>query len=312
MGRNKKGLKFQLINKLDSLNRIGTSKHDQQVKNAALGLGYKSEYIHSIRTMELYKDDVSRFVLFLKDNNYDFKNISDISRNAVKQYVMSRNDKSAWTSHVSLAAMNKLFNYNLTTAECCLKTRQVTQIHNNRNETAHRELDKLRNSEQIKLIQACGCRRSSVTKINYNSCIFNSSGKVESIRCKEKGGKLNTYYVLPAYQDWLTSKIVTLVATPEKSLFTEFDANKHVNSHYYRNEYSCNLYNQLKDELNNEKGFYNDSQYMYYAINPTKVSENLRRYGENYKGYDTMLLSMLSQSLGHYRLDVCVNHYLRF
>lgn len=313
MGRNNHSLKFQLMERLDSLQRFGSKKHIQQIQNKKLGKGYKSDYIHSIRTMELYRSECIRFLDYLKDNNLKYKNINDIPRSVVADYIISRNSLSAWTSHVSLAAMNKIFGHFFTSSELVLKPRRVSEIKNNRNLVSHRTKELERYAHAVYYIRNCGFRRQSVSKICYNNFVFNSStGLAESVNVIEKGGKTNYYYILPEAAEQITQELELYKNKPTVPLFPDFDPNRHINTHNFRNEYSCSLFNQLKYESDNGAGFFNDSDFLNYGINSSRVSANFRKHGDYYKGYDTMLISLVSQCLGHFRLDVVVNHYLRF
>lgn len=313
MGRNNKNIKYQIMKKLDSLDRIGTSKHEQQIENLKQGRGYKSDYIHSVRTMELYKDEGARFADWLKDNSYTFKHIEDIPRSVIGEYIQSRDNLSAWTSHLTLAAMNKIFTQDFTTRELGIKQRCIEDITNNRGYGTSRDKDLQRNEDAVNFIRACGFRRSSVSTVNYNNFIYDKDGKLSCVEVIEKGGKLNHYYILPEYRDYCTNYVENFYNTHTQNtpLFADFDSNRHINCHWFRNEYSCNLYLQLKNETDNGESYFNGSDYLHY-INSSKVADNFKKHGDEYKGHDTMILSLVSQCLGHYRLDVCVNHYLRF
>lgn len=314
MSRNKSNLKHQMMKRLDSLSRIGASKHREQVRNQTQGRGYKSDFIHSIRTMELYKDEASRFCVWLKENGYTYKRLDVIPRSVAGEYIQSRNGLSAWTSHLSLAAINKLTGYNFTTRELGLKVRRVQDIRNNRGFAHSRPHLEKQFAPTLRFIRACGVRRSSVSAVSYRNFIFNKAGEPESVRVVEKGGKVNHYYILPEYRRELSDLLTSYYATHDLTapLFPNFDPHRHVNTHWYRNQYSCVLYRQLSDEAATGRPYYGGSEYLHYAIDSGKVARNIERYGSSYKEHDTEVLSLLSQSLGHFRLDVCTDHYLRF
>lgn len=315
MGRNNKNLKYQMMKKLDSLDRTKTSKYKEQKKNKELGRGYKSDYIHSVRTMTLYKDEAARFADWLKSSGFSYKTLSDIPRSVIADYLTSeRSGGSAWTAHLAMSAMNKLFNQNFTTRELGFKSRRIDDIKNNRG-FAKRDRPYLQQkyANEIHFLKACGCRRSTVSSVNYNSFVRDSNGKIEAVETVEKGGKHHYYYVLPEHSEWLTSYVDSFYSNHsfETVLFDNFDKSNHLNTHWFRNEYSVNLYNQLVSESESNKPFFNGSGYSEYAIKYDKIEDNLEKHGHEYKGYDTVILSLISQSLSHYRLDVCVNHYLR-
>lgn len=314
MSRNKSNLKHQMMKRLDSLSRIGASKHKEQVSNQAQGRGYKSDFIHSVRTMELYKNEASRFCTWLKENGYTYKRLDEIPRSVAGAYIQSRNHLSAWTSHLSLAAINKLTGYGFTTRELGLKVRRTQDIRNNRGFAHTRPHLEQQYASTLHFIQACGVRRSSVSTVNYGNFIFNKAGQPESVKVVEKGGKVNHYYILPEYRRELADLLTHYYATHDLTapLFPGFDPHRHINTHWYRNQYSCALYRQLAGEAAAGRPYYGGSDYRRYAIDNAKVERNIRRYGSTYKGHDTEVLSLLSQSLGHFRLDVCTDHYLRF
>ena len=297
------------------LSRIGTSKRAEQLANQRAGRGYKSDYIHSVRTLELYKDEAARFASYLTHNDLKYGSIDDVPRGVIATYIGSeRTHGSAWTAHVTLAAMNKIYSMHLTSRELGLRPRRLQDIRNNRGFAARsRPYLERKYTDEINFLKSCGCRRSSVASVSYNNFIFNSEGRIESIDTVEKGGKLNHYYILPKQQIWLTQYVSDFYQThdAETPLFDGFDKSCHLNCHWYRNEYSVNLYRQLLSEAEADKPFYGGSNYMDYAINIVKVANNISKYGEHYKGYDTTILSLVSQSLGHFRLDVVANHYLR-
>lgn len=314
MSRNKSNLKHQMMERLDRLSRIGTSKHKEQIQNQAQGRGYKSDFIHSVRTMELYKDEASRFCAWLKESGHVYKRLDEIPRSVAGEYIQSRNGLSAWTCHLSLAAINKLTGYAFTTRELGLKVRRVQDIRNNRGFAQTRPRLEQQYAPTLRFTQSCGVRRSSVTTINYGNFIFNKEGQPECVKVTEKGGKVNHYYILPEYRKELADLLAHYYAdhAPTTPLFPDFDPHRHINTHWYRNQYSCILYRQLSAEAAAGRPYYGGSNYLRYAIDSGKVERNIRRHGSTYKGHDTEVLSLLSQSLGHFRLDVCTDHYLRF
>ena len=313
MGRNNKNLKYQMMSRLDDKTRIGTSKYQEQIKNKLAGNGFKSDYIHSDRTRDLYKAEARYFDDWLKSNNYHFKKLEDVPREVIGTYLQERNQLSAWTSHLSMSALNKIFDCKFTGKELGMQSRRVVDIQNNRGFNASREVDLKRNEDAVNFIRGIGFRRSSVSTVNQSNFIYDKNGKLETVEVVEKGGKLNHYYILPEYQNYITEYVEKFYSThtPDTPLFSDFDKNKHINCHWYRNEYSCNLYLQLMREVENNESYFGGGDFLHY-INSSKVADNFSKHGDYYKDHDVMILSLVSQCLGHYRLDVCVNHYLRF
>lgn len=119
--------------------------------------------------------------------------------------------------------------------------------------------------------------------------------------------------MLNEYKDYVNNYLNERNLSPGEKLFTNFDPYGHINTHFYRNEYSCNLYKELLEQKQNNDSYYGNTPYYENYINTDKYFKNIDKIkGDEYKTYDKEIIGLLSQSLGHYRLDVVVNHYLRF
>ena len=198
MSRNKSNLKFQMMKKADSISRIGTSKKEARKLHKEETGKYGSPYIHGVKTLQNYKDELNRFCNWLKDNGFKYKNIEDIPKSTFSEYLQSQKERglSAYTVHASMACINKIFNTGFTKKELGLEQRKVNNITNNRGfSKSHPVLEK-RYETEINFIKAFGFRRSTVNNLTPESFIRDNIGVVYALETVEKGGKINHYYLL--------------------------------------------------------------------------------------------------------------------
>ena len=84
---------------------------------------------------------------------------------------------------------------------------------------------------------------------------------------------------------------------------------KNLNTHWYRGQYANSLYEELQTAKNSGQDYYNG--YRSTFINESKFEQAIQGHGETTKGYyDTECLALVSQSLGHNRIDVVYSNYL--
>lgn len=292
---------------------FGQSKYNAKQESYLIGNGGKVDGIYSIKTMETYKSAIKEFDNWQKGKGYRFKDISQISRSDLKDYLRERQDIqgcSAWTCSRDMAALNKCFNTNLTKLEVGLKKRQTKDIINNRglkNECRNSTLYK-RNQDIIYFITATGVRRQSLTVITPNNFKRDENGLIYAVNVREKGGKRRTCYVLSYYQKSITDFVNQKIADTGAYSHLWDKVNKNINTHWYRAEYAERLYKELEQSKLSNMPFFNG----HYGelINQSKLEIATKKYGKTCKGYDTELLAMVSQELGHNRIDVIYTNYL--
>lgn len=150
--------------------------------------------------------------------------------------------------------------------------------------------------EQIDVVRGTGIRRSSVTKITPESFIRNNLGQCVAIKVKEKGGKERISPILSNFRGSITD-IVNNVKEGE-TIFKKFTTK--INAHALRREYASNLYNEL------EQGQHKD--YKEYGLQKA-WNRGVKTEGD-FRGYNAENLAVVSQALGHNRLDVVIYNYI--
>lgn len=306
----KTSFKELLFRELNSKNCFGQSKYEAKQKSIQNGNKGKLDGIYSKKTMADYKKIAEQFANWQKGKGYHFKSISDVKEKHIISYLTERKqeNKSAWTLSKDLSALNKIFNTSITKEQAGLPQRRNSDIKNNRGfGNNYRTSTYKRNQDIIDFISSCGVRRQSLTTITPSNAIRNKDNIVIGFSVIEKGGKSRNCYVLNGKQAEITKFVnAHIEVNGNKPFWNKVD--KNLNTHWYRGEYAKNLYNDLIFAKNNKADYFNG--YYDTFINQNKLNSATKNYGTVSKGYDTEILGIVSQNLGHNRIDVVINHYL--
>lgn len=321
MGRQKNGtIIYQLNAKLDSLKRFGQSKHEAKevfkLEQKAKGETWNpasAPGIYSYRTFDSYHQTAMEFSRWLKQNHPEIKDIRLIDKDVIIQYLQLRQSegKSAYTISKDMSALNKVLEFTMTKKEANLKERSYKDVTRSRTEKAHdRRYNPDNYKNQIAFAHACGCRRESILGGNYQvkpcSVWQNQEGKL-FVSLIEKGGRFRNAPILLIHEKTIRDMVTNIdirttiedyktdaerfrqiyAAAEQPYLFTEYT--KKIDNHAFRAEYAKVRY---QEELqSNER-----------AGQQTKA---------DYRGYDEKCVLAVSQSLGHNRPSVVVEHYFR-
>lgn len=301
MGRHHKNIKIQLNRALDAQLRIG------QKKQKIYDNPNKSAGIHSVKTAQTYRSTICTFGDYLKWQGV--KNLTDIGEREVRGFLDSRGDLSAWTLSKDLSAINKVLGTEYTGRDMGIPNRHAGNIRNNRNMGAYHTSDKERNAEQIRFVAATGIRRESIATITPQQAVYGQNGQVIGFNVVEKGGRERCCVVLEGNREWITQLVSDkLTQGANKPMLKGVD--KNANPHFFRAEYAQNLYNDLLEAKNAKIDYYDGMRERF--INEANAERALERYAyDTYKGYTLAVVAEVSQNLGHNRLDVILNHYLR-
>ncbi|PKM73106.1 MAG: hypothetical protein CVU91_05940 [Firmicutes bacterium HGW-Firmicutes-16] len=302
--------------KLSIQKRFGQSKHEaKQVarevylkKNGSLK-GYNPSHVDGIfsyTTMDSYKQTAKEFSVWAAKNGY--KNACDITREIAGLYLQERktDGKSPYTYSKDMAALNKIFNFSLTKSELGLSNRSLKDVTRSRNPTANDNRSFSKYKDHVTFAKATGCRRQSIKKVCPGDCVRNANGTVVAVWLTEKGGKTRIAPVLNEYKERLTEVVDKHATNDSRPLFGTYDS--HIDNHAFRGEYSVLLMQQLEAERAAGRelcgGDYDPSGLV-----------NLR--GKDaasdapYRGHDRDICGMVSGALGHNRLCVVFQSYIR-
>lgn len=301
---------MQLHKRIDELLRIGQKKV-KETRGAPHFNPNRSEGIHSIKTAETYRRVIDRFGDYCKSQG--IKTTSEITRETVQRFVESRRGNSSWTHSKDLAAINKVLDTHYTPKEFGIKERSRDQIINNRHiHTDHSTATAERNQAALWFAYATGCRRSSILTVTADKAIRSEDGTVIGFQFKEKGGRERNAIVLPSERQSMTDYVNARIAENGENCRVVDTCDRNCNPHYYRAEYANELYRELKEYRDRGEDIY--AGYRSRFIDEEHLSRALShpRYQRDIvHGYETRLCAEISQQLGHNRIEVVVNSYLR-
>lgn len=312
MPRKSNNLKYELHQKINSLLRIGESKHQakQDYKKYCQenNIKYnpsKTEGIHSIKTTEAYRQTVNEFSGWLKANHKEIRNINQIDKSVAYEYLKHRENSncSAYTISKDMSAINKILDLGLNKKDGNLQQRSYKNITRSRDTRAHDSSYNAKNYQnQILLAKAFGVRRETVLGGTYQAkdVSLYKNGDNVFIRVIEKGGRFREIQCLGQYKDEISKVFNVQNGQPlTKQEFQDFykSSNNYlfdkyttkIDNHSFRAEYATLRYKELLEEKQRQG------------------QEILKTY----YNYDKELVLKVSQELGHNRPSVVVQHYLK-
>ena len=302
--------KEQMFRALNSLNCFGQSKYQAKKESYRNGNKGKVKGIYSKKTMSDYKKVAEQFQSWSKNKGYNFKSLADVSDSHIIQYLKERQDtgKSAWTISRDLSALNKIFSREISKKGTGLKSRKNSDIKNNRGfGNNYRPSIYKKNKELTDFLSATGIRRQSITVVSPADAIRDGQGVVIGFSVVEKGGKPRNCYVIKSKQNDITSFVDKHQSKSGNKPFWS-KADKNLNTHWYRSEYAKALYSDLVSAQSNKQDYFNG--YRDFFVNSSRLELTTKRHNQTVKGYDVECLGVVSQCLGHNRIDVVYSNYL--
>lgn len=286
MSSKRKSLKRQAVDQLLSMKAFGQKKHrDKQLNN---GRPIKSK-IYSLGTMHEYLKIAVRFTDWAKVHGCRF--LED-AKPLVGQYLQERIDagKSAWTIETDASALSKLFQVERSEFGVELPPRRREDITQHRSKDTWKGLFSEKNNQDfVDLCRATGMRRHEIAALRTEDVTLESDGRVMIHVVSGKGGRERN---LEALSDapWRLAE----AAKAEGREFVVARVPSHAPIHQYRAEYAREMYERIARDP---------------ATLPRKerYCAKAERFGQE---YDREALRVVSENLGHSRVDVLMN-YLR-
>ena len=306
----KTSFKEQMIRCLNSKNCFGQSKHLAKIESYQNGKKGVVDGIYSKKTMQDYKKVAQQFHSWQKSKGYNFHSMNEVNASILKEYLFERQSqgKSSWTISHDLSALNKIFGTSISKKECGLAPRRTSNIKNNRGLAQnYRPSIQAKNKDMISFISACGIRRQSLTTIAPRNAIRDKNNMVIGFKVIEKGGKPRNCYVRNEYQKTITSFVDNHLKNHNNTPFWH-KVDKNLNTHWYRGVYANGLYHDLLKAKENGIDYFKGHKDMF--INQSKFTKATKGRSQNVKGYDVECLAMVSQNMGHNRIDVVYTNYL--
>ncbi len=248
-----------------------------------------TENIHSHNTYHTYKAAINKFADYCKANS--IKTMSE-ARASVPDYIKSREDqgKSAFTLAKDLSALAKAFDCRTTDFNVSLPSRHREDIRNNRGVAARSaNFNENQYKDLVDFVRACGCRRAELERLTGDKLKIEKDKAYIVVNSGTKGGRPRLAEITGENKD----KCISMMrAAGAGKVFPEGVPAK-VNTHHYRAEYARTLYREHARDVSSL------ANSELYICRGSMVG--LR--------FDRDALKIVSQSLGHNREDVVVNHY---
>ena len=332
-----KNLHRQAYDKLTNMLRAGEGRS----KKEAIRTGTDRNKIFSYSTYKTYWKHTKYFISYVKDHHPDCANLKH-ARDYVGEWLQTRVDKglSAWTVHTEAKALSKL--YGITPSDTDYfkpPERHREDIIRSRVEsTSDKHFSKTNNAELIKFCKCVGARREGLTKLCGRDLITKEQIRQEVDRIldiskersltkmEQKDLMINKDALLFTKNDYfvflrekggrerispICGSVADVQAVVERFREREADEKvwRHVHSnadiHGYRADYSNRIYRLYERDIEEI---------------PYKLSKANRLYqpdvyhcrrDEKYRCLDREAMRLASIALGHNRIDIVANNYLR-
>lgn len=292
-----------------------------QSKKAAkkdLGFGQSTYQIYSVNSYKTYLKQCKQYAKWLKQEK-GINKIDDINKTEqyAKEYIQKRLDdgKSIYTVKMERSALGMLYGKQI---DIKLPSRTPDQITRSRKETKNdRYISRDGKYKDVFTIAiATGSRRKDISKLCVNN-FREVDGKLYVFFEKSKGGRDRLTPVLEKYEKDVRDIIEQAKNEGKTRLFNHIP--KEIDVHGLRREYCQNLYDEIKDnkELRDEilKNYPERHELKTQKDKDgNTVTKEIKsdiykdRSGNTWKRDD---IYVLSQALGHNRLDVSITHYLK-
>ena len=322
----KKSLNQQIENKLSTMlhNGVGTSKKEAKAD------GTIKDKIFSYNTYNTYLKQCKHFSSWMKINHPEVTNLKKAKR-FIFDYLKAQEKKeniSAWTIHTKAKALGKLYGITQESKSFYLcPKRERKNIKRSRTDAIRdKHFSKTNNDELIKFCQGTGLRRTELTELRGGCLIHKSQlqpwlnknpnptrAKLVSdalrfkhsdyfILTKGKGGKYRFAPIIGENRDNIVDRIAH---TPKGEKVWQY-VNTNADIHSYRSDYATTLYKDYARPIESIPYDRVDT------LGRKRQSEVYHcRKDEKGKKLDRVAMVTASKALGHNRVEVIANNYLR-
>lgn len=318
MGRSTLQNKFNSV--LFDKQAFGESRHLAKQELREQGnyhFGDTDDKIHSVVTFNTYKEVAERFAKYCIEEKGVSKYASpEQCKQYAKDFLQDRLDKnmSVWTVKMERSALGKIYNERI---EIDMPKRDTKEITRSRGQEKINHFSEKNNQDIVNIARATGCRRSDLKDLKPSDFYIDKNNNVWVEILGSKGGRDRLSPVLPEYKEFITNYIKD--KDPEKTLFDKVPV--HMDVHHYRDLYAQDLYNTVKENKEYKAQLLEryPERHEYKTIKDKETGEKktveitsktFTTRGENRETFDRDDVYIVSQALGHNRLDVSITHYL--
>ncbi len=295
--------------------RIGESRHkakneireERKAQGKDLSaVNIRVDTIHSMNTYKTYLEHCTHFVEWcISEKGVNkYASLNKIEKYA-KEYLAYREEKglSLYTLKAEKAALGKLYSHEIDYK--FKEARTIDKITRSRKDTERQKhFSEERNKDLVNVCRGTGGRREDVSKLTRKDFFTDSKGNLWVKFEQSKGGRDRIAPVLPEYQ----KLIIEFINTKENNERLFDKIHNAADVHAYRREYAQELYNLVKTDKEKAQE---------YALKyPTMQNKGYDTYyarGDRETAFRGLKsdIHIVSEALGHTRLSVTVNHYLK-
>lgn len=278
--KNKKSLIRQTQERLDSMLAIGQSKYEDKK------LDLTERKIYSWNTYRSYLQHCCQFVRYCRDNHH-CKNLADC-RQYVQEWMESRKDLSAYTQKLSASALRKLYSESLEELGITTKRAARSEITRSRG-TAKRDshFSEEKNAEFVEFCRSTGLRRSEITKLRGDQLIERDGQYY--IETFGKGGRFRIITICGDVE----LVVRKMQAAGKGKVWAKVPGNADI--HSYRADYATRIYSSHARPIEELP----------------RSEKYICRKDKSGIVYDRKAMLEASKALGHNRISVVGEHYLR-
>lgn len=260
---------------------FGNSRHRGKADGSASGR------IYSINTMRQYKRVGDKFADFVKRQNPNIKRVPQCKK-YVDAFIQEAIDQglSPWTQQSYRSALTKLFGEDLCSIK--IEKKERSKIKRSRFDVPNaRHFSEKNNSELINFCRHTGLRRSELERLTPEQMTVINGDYYLTV--KGKGGKIRNARILN--NDRATIDRIRNTPLGEPVWGSVHSA---ANIHGYRGDYAKALYESVARDV---------------ATLPSREVYFCRKDLVG-KSFDKKAMRLVSQSMGHNRIDVIAQSYL--
>lgn len=286
-------LTYQIKVAFDEKLAIGVSKHED--KKADL----TASRIYSWETYRSYMRHANYFAAYCKEL-HDCKSLIEC-RPYVDEWLQSRSELSAYTQKLEAAALAKLYG--------CRTTDFIKTASRNRRDITRSRAEKVRdkhfsetrNSDLIRFCRATGLRRGELKALTGNKLAQDENGNYFIV--VDSGSKGGRYREVPIISD-VDHVIALMSRAGDAKVFPRI--HNAADIHSYRADYATAVYKAHARRIE-------DIPYDRVSASGKPYQSDVYVCRSDQKGqrFDKQAMLIASKALGHNRISVVGEHYLR-
>jgi hypothetical protein len=295
MAPHRKSLIREVLDRLDERMALGESRGQAKEEVRAAGQGtwaFSTGKIHSYKTRSVYQEHILNFANWARAT-HGLKHLAQIEERAdqlATEYLQLQLDqgKSPYTLQTIRSALRLFFRDRQLANNIQIPRRSRTMITRSRGSKKHdRHLQPANWQPLINFLKATGLRRDELKVLRVGNILEHDlvTGGPAVFVANGKGGKSRMVPVLPGQEQAVLSVKVGRAA--DDLVFPRIP--KHLDIHSYRREYAQALY-------------------LYHAPGWSLPSPIGRLRASD---YDRNAAKLVTEALGHNRVDVVLRHYIR-